>query len=161
MILIINGRRSYLDGTDQGLNGLSTGFMADIFRGSANKQMFEHGVYGFVFYGFLVGAVIPIILQRLLKKFHNVKQYVLILSDALDTGAAFTGLLIFLSLGGRLSPTLSVQIPVNGEAIIRMRRMRFARTCRIWRWTSVEQKTVSGPMGNSRRCVSWFLDRGV
>ncbi|KAG0025714.1 hypothetical protein BGZ81_006965 [Podila clonocystis] len=39
------------------------------------------------------------------------KKYVFILSAALDTGAAFTGLLIFLFLGGGISPKLEVKIP--------------------------------------------------
>lgn len=39
------------------------------------------------------------------------KRYVFILSAALDTGAAFTGLIIFLFLGGGISPKLAVEIP--------------------------------------------------
>ncbi|KAG0349228.1 hypothetical protein BG004_000452 [Podila humilis] len=43
------------------------------------------------------------------KEFWN--KYVFILSAALDTGAAYTGLVIFLFLGGGVSPKLSVKIP--------------------------------------------------
>ncbi|KAF8928298.1 OPT oligopeptide transporter protein-domain-containing protein [Dissophora ornata] len=166
MIVIINSRRSYLDGTEQDPNGLWTGVSPDTFWGSAliygalgPKRMFDpHGNYGFVFYGFLIGAIIPAILWGLSKKFPSVQwskfnvaiiaggmsqypngyvvgvlpslffvvlfqyylfryhkswwsKYTFILSAALDTGAAFTGLFIFLFLGGGISPSLAVNIP--------------------------------------------------
>ena len=166
MILIINSRRAYLDGTEQDPNGLWTGNSPKTFWGSAliygalgPKRMFDpHGNYGFVFYGFLLGAIIPVILWALSKKFPNVQwskfnvtilatgmsnfpngyvvgvlpsiffcvlfqyyifryhkawwqKYTFILSAALDTGAAFTGLVIFLFLGGGISPKLAVVLP--------------------------------------------------
>ncbi|KAK3814143.1 MAG: OPT oligopeptide transporter protein-domain-containing protein [Benniella sp.] len=166
MIAIINSRRSFLDGTAQDPNGLWTGVVTDTFWGSAliygalgPRRMFDpKGEYGFVFYGFLVGAIVPVILWGLSKKFPNIpwskfnislvaagmggfpngyivgilpglitciifqfyiaryhkhwwSKYTYILSAALDTGAALTGLFIFLFLGGGLSPKLVVHVP--------------------------------------------------
>ncbi|KAG0317734.1 hypothetical protein BGZ99_006120 [Dissophora globulifera] len=166
MIVIINSRRSYLDGTEQDPNGLWTGVSADTFWGSAliygalgPKRMFSsQGNYGFVFYGLVIGAVIPVMQWGLSKRFPHVawskfnisiiaggmtafpngyvvgvlpsiivcvvfqfylfryhkgwwSKYTFILSAALDTGAAFTGLFIFLFLGGGISPKLSVSVP--------------------------------------------------
>ncbi|GJJ70241.1 hypothetical protein EMPS_02590 [Entomortierella parvispora] len=166
MILIINSHRDILDGTETDPTGLWTGNSPATFWGSAlifgalgPKRMFSsEGNYGFVFYGFVLGAIIPIILWALSKKFPNVQwgkfnialvasgmsffpygltqsvlvciitfmisqfylhryhknwwnKYIFILSAALDTGAAFTGLVVFLFLGGGVSPTLSVAVP--------------------------------------------------
>ena len=166
MIVIINAHRPYLDDTVPDPNGLWTGYQADIYWGSAlifgalgPRRMFDtEGPYGFIFYGFLVGAVFPIIIWALTKKFPSIdwqkfnvaiivsamsacpngytmgllpqlvvclifqwyiwryhknwwKKYVFILSAALDTGAAFTGLVIFFFLGGGVSPKLSVSVP--------------------------------------------------
>ncbi|KAF9198037.1 hypothetical protein BGZ49_001268 [Haplosporangium sp. Z 27] len=116
------------------------------------------GPYGFVFWGFLIGAVIPVIQWGLSKKFPSVQwssfnisvamsgigyyvagyitgitgsiitvcifgfylfrykkawwsKYTFITSVALDTGAAFTGLIIFLFIGGGVSPKLAVNAP--------------------------------------------------
>ncbi|KAF8929572.1 OPT oligopeptide transporter protein-domain-containing protein [Dissophora ornata] len=166
MVLIIDSQRSILDGTKQDPTGLWTGQRVQTFWGSGliygalgPARMFAlDDKYGFVYLGFLIGVVIPIILWALSKKFPSVKwdkfnvaiiaggmnsfpngyvvgvfpslivciifqyyifryhkgwwkKYVFILSSALDTGAAFTGLVIFLFLGGGISPTLSVNIP--------------------------------------------------
>jgi OPT family oligopeptide transporter len=166
MTLIINAHRDYLDGTEQDPYGLWTGNSPQIYWGSAlifgalgPKRMFAaSGNYSFVFYGFLLGAIVPLIQWGLSKKFPNIgwykfnislvaggmsafpyglnsgilvslivcvifqywvfnyhknwwKKYVFILSAALDTGAAFTGLVVFLFLGGGISPKLNVQVP--------------------------------------------------
>ncbi|GJJ75281.1 hypothetical protein EMPS_07639 [Entomortierella parvispora] len=167
MILIINAHRSWLNGVGQGdPSGLWTGYNVQTYWGSAliygalgPQRMFSNaGGYGFIFYGFLVGAIIPIILWALSKKFPKVswekfniaiiaggmsaypngysmgilggtvtailfqfylfryhkawwQKYTFILSAALDTGAAFTGLFIFCFLGGGLSPKLAVSMP--------------------------------------------------
>ncbi|KAG0206345.1 hypothetical protein BGX28_002199 [Mortierella sp. GBA30] len=147
VLAIVNAQRPYLDGTDADPTGLWSGRMF-------NPQ----GEYGFVFYGFLLGAVLPVILWGLSKKYPKVawskfnvtiiaggmssrangytvgilsslivclvfrfymfryhrgwwKKYAFILSAAFDTGAAFTGLIIFLFLGGGLSSKLSVTVP--------------------------------------------------
>ncbi|KAF9924036.1 hypothetical protein BGZ67_009559 [Mortierella alpina] len=166
MILIINSQREALDGTKPDANGLWTGQRVQTFWGSGliygalgPARMFAlDGKYWFVYYGFLIGFLGPIVLWALSKKFpqyqwsklnvaifagglHNFPngyamgilvslitalvfqwflfryhkgwwtKYTFILSAALDTGAAFTGLIIFLFLGGGLSPKLSVNVP--------------------------------------------------
>ncbi|KAG0047140.1 hypothetical protein BGZ83_007741 [Gryganskiella cystojenkinii] len=166
MILIIDSQREILDGTKQDPSGLWTGQRVQTFWGSGliygalgPARMFAlDGKYGFVYLGFLIGAVIPVVLWLLSKKFPHIqwakfnvaiiaggmgaypngyvvgilpslvvvfifqyyifryhkgwwKKYVFILSAALDTGAAFTGLVIFLFLGGGISPKLSVTVP--------------------------------------------------
>jgi len=80
MIVIINSERRYLDGTTTDPEGLWVGNNPQIYWGSAlifgalgPKRMFSSdGNYGFVFYGFLLGAVLPIILWALSKKFPKV-----------------------------------------------------------------------------------------
>ncbi|GJJ75293.1 hypothetical protein EMPS_07651 [Entomortierella parvispora] len=166
MILIIDSQREVLNGDKQDPSGLWTGQRVQTFWGSGliygalgPARMFAlDGKYGFVYLGFLIGFVIPVILWGLSKKFPSIqwskfnvaiiaggmgafpngyvvgvlpslivalifqyyifryhkgwwKKYVFILSAALDTGAAFTGLIIFLFLGGGISPKLSVTIP--------------------------------------------------
>ncbi|KAG0046031.1 hypothetical protein BGZ83_008758 [Gryganskiella cystojenkinii] len=166
MIVIVNAHRSWLDGTGQDPSDLWTGYNPDVYWGSAlifgavgPRRMFAaHGPYGWIFFGFILGAAIPVILWGLGKKFPNVqwskfniaiiaggmsaypngyvtgvlpalilcvifqfyifryhknwwKKYTFILSAALDTGAAFTGLLIFFFLGGGVSPKLDVKLP--------------------------------------------------
>ncbi|KAG9327774.1 hypothetical protein KVV02_000220 [Mortierella alpina] len=146
--------------------GLWTGQRVETFWGSGliygalgPARMFAlDGKYGFVYLGFVIGLVIPVILWALSKRFPSIewskfnvaiiaggmsafpngyavgifpsvivcvifqyyifryhkgwwKKYVFILSAALDTGAAFTGLIIFLFLGGGISSKLSVTIP--------------------------------------------------
>ncbi|KAG9325167.1 hypothetical protein KVV02_002021 [Mortierella alpina] len=158
--------REALDGTKPDANGLWTGQRVQTFWGSGliygalgPARMFAFdGKYWFVYYGFLIGFLGPIVLWALSKKFpqyqwsklnvaifagglHNFPngyamgilvslitalvfqwflfryhkgwwtKYTFILSAALDTGAAFTGLIIFLFLGGGLSPKLSVNVP--------------------------------------------------
>ncbi|KAF8929576.1 OPT oligopeptide transporter protein-domain-containing protein [Dissophora ornata] len=166
MILIIDSQREVLAGIKEDPTGLWTGQRVETFWGSGliygalgPARMFAlDGKYGFVYLGFLIGAIIPVILWALSKKFPQVqwskfnvaiiaggmgafpngyaigifpslivclifqyytfryhkvwwKKYVFILSAALDTGAAFTGLMIFLFLGGGLSPKLAVTVP--------------------------------------------------
>ncbi|KAF9205240.1 hypothetical protein BGZ49_004310 [Haplosporangium sp. Z 27] len=166
MILIINSHRAYLDGTSQDPSGLWTGVGPQIYWGSAliygalgPSRMFSiDGPYGFVFWGFLIGALIPVIQWGLSKKFPKVKwslvnisiitsgmsafvggystgillsvitififgiylfryqkswwsKYTFITAVALDTGAAFTGLFIFIFLSGGASSKLNFAPP--------------------------------------------------
>ncbi|KAG0041497.1 hypothetical protein BGZ83_001725 [Gryganskiella cystojenkinii] len=166
MILIINSQREYLDGSKTDPTGLWTGQRALTFWGSGliygalgPARMFAiDGKYGFVYLGFLIGFILPVILWILSKKFPHIpwskfnvsiiaggmslfpngyalgvlpslitifvfqyyifryhkgwwKKYVFILSAALDTGAAFTGLVMFLFLGGGISPKIIVNVP--------------------------------------------------
>ncbi|KAF9188533.1 hypothetical protein BGZ49_003941 [Haplosporangium sp. Z 27] len=166
MIVIINAHRDFLDGSVQDPSGLWTGVSSQIYWGSAliygalgpSRMFAGNGPYGFVFWGFLIGAVVPVIQWGLSKKFPNVNwaafnitvattgigsyvagyitgitgsiitvcifgfylfryhkawwsKYAFICAVALDTGAAFTGLIIFLFLGGGVSPKLAVTPP--------------------------------------------------
>jgi len=159
MILIIDSQRQALNGNVPDPNGLWTGQRVETFWGSGliygalgPARMFApSGRYGFVYYGFLIGAILPIIIWALSKtttrfpwsqvnisviaggmtafpngysmgilsglicclvfrfyvfRYHKGwwQKYALILASALDTGAAFTGLIIFLFLGGGISP---------------------------------------------------------
>ncbi|KAG0292254.1 hypothetical protein BGZ98_002653 [Dissophora globulifera] len=63
--------------------------------------------------GILPSLIVCMIFHYYIFRYHKGwwKKYVFILSSALDTGAAFTGLVIFLFLGGGISPKLSVTIP--------------------------------------------------
>ncbi|KAF9217694.1 hypothetical protein BGZ59_001122 [Podila verticillata] len=63
--------------------------------------------------GVLPSLIVALIFQGYIATYKKGfwKKYVFILSAALDTGAAFTGLLIFLFLGGGISPKLAVKIP--------------------------------------------------
>ncbi|KAG0376600.1 hypothetical protein BGX24_007487 [Mortierella sp. AD032] len=67
--------------------------------------------------GYAVGVIscitVALVFQGYLHRYHHHwwKKYVYILSAALDTGAAFTGLIIFLFLGGGVSPNMAVEIP--------------------------------------------------
>ncbi|KAF9550274.1 hypothetical protein EC957_001181 [Mortierella hygrophila] len=166
MIVIIDSQREVLNGNTTDPNGLWTGQRVETFWGSGliygalgPARMFApSGRYGFVYYGFLVGAVIPVILWVLSKAFPRVswsnvnvsiiaggmsafpngytmsilsglicclvfrfyifryhkgwwQKYVLILASSFDTGAAFTGLAIFLFLGGGISAKMQVEVP--------------------------------------------------
>ncbi|KAF9988225.1 hypothetical protein BGZ65_010365 [Modicella reniformis] len=166
MILIIDSQRGALNGETPDPYGLWTGQRVQTFWGSGliygalgPARMFAlDGKYWFVYIGFLIGFIGPVILWALSKKFpqfpwskFNIailaggmgafpngysvgilstlfvclivqfyihtyhknwwNKYVFILSAALDTGAAFTGLVMFLFLGGGISPKLSVGIP--------------------------------------------------
>ncbi|KAF9432101.1 hypothetical protein BGZ76_011258 [Entomortierella beljakovae] len=64
-------------------------------------------------YGTTVSIIVCVFFQFYIARYRKGwwKNYVFILSAALDTGAAFTGLLMFLFLGGGISPKISVQIP--------------------------------------------------
>ncbi|KAF9550275.1 hypothetical protein EC957_001182 [Mortierella hygrophila] len=67
--------------------------------------------------GYAVGVVsslvCALVFQGYIRRCHKNwwSKYVFILSAALDTGAAFTGLLIFLFLGGGLDPKIAVDVP--------------------------------------------------
>ncbi|KAG0046030.1 hypothetical protein BGZ83_008757 [Gryganskiella cystojenkinii] len=81
MTVIINSKRPYLDGTEDDPSGLWTGYLADTYWGSAliygalgPARMFSKaGGYGFVYYGFLIGAIIPAIQWALSKKFPKIQ----------------------------------------------------------------------------------------
>ncbi|KAF9550273.1 hypothetical protein EC957_001180 [Mortierella hygrophila] len=113
MILIIDSQRGILNGTKDNPTGLWTGQRVNTFWGSGlifgafgPPRMFaSSGNYGFVYYGFLVGATLPVILWALSKK------YVLILASALDTGTAFTSVVLFLFISGGVSPKLHFEAP--------------------------------------------------
>ncbi|KAG0005143.1 hypothetical protein BGZ80_010275 [Entomortierella chlamydospora] len=166
MLVIIDVHRAYLDGTDQDPNGLWTGVSTQIYWGSAliygalgPRRMFSSdGPYGFVFWGFLIGFILPVIQWGLSKKYPSVQwekfnvtvitigmsayvggyvngvlfsvicvfifgfylfryrkawwtKYTFILAVALDTGAAFTGLILFLFFSGGISPSIQVAAP--------------------------------------------------
>ncbi|KAF9929924.1 hypothetical protein FBU30_001083 [Linnemannia zychae] len=164
MILIIDSQRNILNGTKDDPTGLWTGQRVDTFWGSGliygalgPARMFAFdGKYWFVYIGFLIGLIFPVILWILSKRFPQVSwsslnisiiaggmsaypngyvigilpglitclifrgyiyryhrnwwsKYVFALSAALDTGAAFTGLILFLFFSGGVSPKLSVR----------------------------------------------------
>ncbi|KAG0279203.1 hypothetical protein BGZ95_001992 [Linnemannia exigua] len=166
MLLIIDAHRSYLDGTMNDPSGLWTGMGAQVLWGSAliygalgPQRMFNSkGNYHFIYWGFLIGAVVPIIQWCLSKKYPKIRwslfnvtifasgmcafpggiivglvpsfvvfliwqvwlfryyknvwsKYTFILSAALDTGAALTGLAIFIFLSGGVSSKLSAVFP--------------------------------------------------
>lgn len=81
MILIINAKREYLDGTTDDPNGLWTGLGAQIMWASAliygalgPQRMFSpKGNYHFIYWGFLIGAIIPTIQWGLSKRFPKIK----------------------------------------------------------------------------------------
>jgi OPT family oligopeptide transporter len=166
MLLIINARREYLDGSVNDPSGLWTGLGAQVLWGSAliygalgPQRMFSSkGNYQFIYWGFLIGAIAPIIHWVLSKRYPRVKwslfniaifaggmcafpggltagilpsfivflfwqvwlfryhknvwsKYTFILSASLDTGAALTGLAIFIFLSGGVSSKLSAVFP--------------------------------------------------
>ncbi|KAG0376601.1 hypothetical protein BGX24_007488 [Mortierella sp. AD032] len=166
MVLIIDSQRDALTGNKPDPYGLWTGQRVETFWGSGliygalgPARMFSGSSrYSFVYYGLLVGAIVPVILWTLSKAFPrfpwsniNVsiiaggmsafpngytmsilsglicclvfrfyifryhkgwwQKYALILASSLDTGAAFTGLVIFLFLGGGVSPKMQVEAP--------------------------------------------------
>ncbi|KAG0042457.1 hypothetical protein BGZ83_000441 [Gryganskiella cystojenkinii] len=63
--------------------------------------------------GIVTGTITCVIFQYYIFRYHKHwwQKYVFILAAALDTGAAFTGLAIFIFLGGGISPKLSVTVP--------------------------------------------------
>ncbi|KAF9912353.1 hypothetical protein EC991_011045 [Linnemannia zychae] len=166
MIAIIDAQRIYLDGTEYDPAGLWTGAgplgswgAAQIFGALGPQRMFKSdGQFGYAYWGFLVGAILPVFLWILSKKFPAVKwqsinisiicggmsaypngfitgitgslivafvfrfwmyryhkdwwsKYAFILSAALDTGAAFTGLFLFIFISGGISDKLMFQAP--------------------------------------------------
>ncbi|KAF9929026.1 hypothetical protein FBU30_001935 [Linnemannia zychae] len=80
MLAIINSERKVLTSLQGDPAGLWTGASPKVFWGSAqifgalgSQRMFSlDGNYGFVFYGFLVGAILPIILWALSKKWPHI-----------------------------------------------------------------------------------------
>ncbi|KAF9104198.1 hypothetical protein BGX29_002229 [Mortierella sp. GBA35] len=166
MIAIIDAQRPYLDGTEYDPAGLWTGAgplnswgAAQIFGALGPQRMFKSdGQFGYAYWGFLIGAVLPVILWALSKKFPSIKwqsiniliicggmsaypngfitgitgslivafvfrfwmyryhkdwwsKYAFILSAALDTGAAFTGLFLFVYISGGISDKLMFKAP--------------------------------------------------
>ncbi|KAG9065165.1 hypothetical protein KI688_002487 [Linnemannia hyalina] len=166
MILIIDSQRGILNGTKDNPTGLWTGQRVNTFWGSGlifgalgPPRMFASGGnYGFVYYGFLVGASLPVILWALSKVYPRVswsnvniciitqgmtaypngytfsilpsliaclvfrfymfryhqgwwQKYALILASALDTGTAFTSVVLFLFISGGVSPKLHFEAP--------------------------------------------------
>jgi len=80
MVVIINAHRGALDGTAPDPSGLWNGYIPQIFWGSAlifgalgpSRMFSTTGRYGFIYYGFIIGAVIPVLLwflSRRLPKF--------------------------------------------------------------------------------------------
>jgi len=63
--------------------------------------------------GIFPNIVVCIIFQYYIFRYHKGwwKKYVFILSAALDTGAAFTDLVMFLFLSGGISPKLAISFP--------------------------------------------------
>ncbi|KAF9115743.1 hypothetical protein BGW39_002970 [Mortierella sp. 14UC] len=63
--------------------------------------------------GIFPSIIVCLIFQGYIFRYHKGwwKKYVFVLSAALDTGAAFTGLVMFLFFSGGISSTLSVQFP--------------------------------------------------
>jgi hypothetical protein len=166
MIIIINTKRPYLDGEMDDPTGLWTGVSPQIYYGSALiygafgpvKMFGKTSLYNFIYWGFLIGAIIPIIQWGLSKKYPKIKwstfniavfaggmskypggiavgiicglavcliwqgwlfryhknwwsKYTFILAAALDTGAAFTGLFLFIFLQGGIHPKLVYNFP--------------------------------------------------
>ncbi|KAF9112072.1 hypothetical protein BGX27_004021 [Mortierella sp. AM989] len=64
-------------------------------------------------FGVLSSITVAVFFQFFIARYHKGwwKRYVFILSAALDTGAAFTGLMMFLFLGGGIDPNIAVNIP--------------------------------------------------
>ncbi|KAG0242482.1 hypothetical protein BGW41_004050 [Actinomortierella wolfii] len=162
--VIIDSQRPFLDGTKR--DKFWTGNRVQSFWGSGQiygalgpARMFStEGKYGWVYWGFLVGLLVPAIQWGMSKKFPKVKwhlfnvtliangmskfpngftlgifpslivavifqgylarykkdwwnRYTFILAAAMDTGAAFTGLFLFLFLAGGVSPKMQVDFP--------------------------------------------------
>ncbi|KAF9411202.1 hypothetical protein BGZ94_001414 [Podila epigama] len=165
-LVIIDSQREILNGNKKDKNGLWTGNRVQSFWGSGliygalgPKRMFAADEkYSWVFYGFLVGLVLPGIQWALSKKFPKIRwelfnvtlfangmskfpngftlgifgslivavifqgyiaryrkewwsRYTFILAVAMDTGAAFTGLFLFLFLAGGVSEKMVVSFP--------------------------------------------------
>ncbi|KAG0380610.1 hypothetical protein BGX24_006937 [Mortierella sp. AD032] len=166
MIVIINTEREILTSPQGDPAGLWTGANPKIYWGSAQifgalgpQRMFSSdGYYGWMYWGFLIGAILPVILWALSKKWPSVSwdkfnvtiiaggmgaypngyitgvtgsvivaliwqfwlyryhknwwsKYTFILSAALDTGAAFTGLFLFIFFSGGVSEKFVVNPP--------------------------------------------------
>ncbi|KAG0310137.1 hypothetical protein BGZ97_012762 [Linnemannia gamsii] len=166
MILIIDSQRDILNGNKENPANLWTSQNVDIYWGSGlifgalgPARMFAlSGGYGYVFYGFLVGAILPVILWAFSKvcpripwsnmnvsiiaggmsaypngytmgilpslisclvfrlymfRYHTAwwQKYALILASALDTGAAFTSIILFVFVSGGISPRLLINAP--------------------------------------------------
>ncbi|KAG0212621.1 hypothetical protein BGX33_003436 [Mortierella sp. NVP41] len=70
MIAIIDAQRPYLDGTEYDPAGLWTG--AGPLNSWGAAQIFG-ALFGYAYWGFLIGAVLPVILWALSKKFPSIK----------------------------------------------------------------------------------------
>lgn len=166
MILIIDSQHDILNGNKENPAHLWTSRNVDIYWGSGlifgalgPARMFAlSGGYGYVFYGFLIGAIIPIIFWAFSKVYPRIswsnvnvsivadgmsafpngytmgillslisclvfrfymfryhkgwwQKYALILASALDTGAAFTSIVLFVFVSGGVSLKLLVYAP--------------------------------------------------
>ncbi|KAF9341006.1 hypothetical protein BGZ91_011410 [Linnemannia elongata] len=135
MILIIDSQRGILNGTKDNPTGLWTGQRVGTFWGSGlifgalgPPQMFaSSGNYGFVYYGFLgmtaypygyTFGIFPSLIACLVFRFYMFRyhqgwwqKYALILASALDTGTAFTSVVLFLFISGDVSPRLTFDPP--------------------------------------------------
>ncbi|KAF9437310.1 hypothetical protein BGZ76_001259 [Entomortierella beljakovae] len=79
LVVIINSHRDYLDGTSRDPQDLWTGVNPSIYWGSAliygalgPKRMFNDGPYSFIYWGFLIGAILPVIQWGLSKKYPQI-----------------------------------------------------------------------------------------
>ncbi|KAF9142168.1 hypothetical protein BG015_001015 [Linnemannia schmuckeri] len=166
MILIIDSQRDILNGSKNDPAKLWNNQRIETFRGSGlifgalgpSRMFTSSGNYGFVYYGFLVGAIISVILWALSKahpriywsnvnfcviiqgmtaypngytfsilsgliaclvfrfymfRYHQGwwQKYALILASALDTGTAFTSVVLFLFVSGGISSKLHFDAP--------------------------------------------------
>ncbi|KAF9430228.1 hypothetical protein BGZ94_007848 [Podila epigama] len=166
MLIIIDNKREVLSGREQDKTGLWTGIGPQVYWGSGQiygalgpiRMFGKESRFHFIYWGFLIGILIPIIQWALTKKFPRVKwaafnvtifaggmslypgglvvgvicsiavcliwqgylfryhknwwsKYTFILAAALDTGAAFTGLFLFLFFQGGLHPSMIVEMP--------------------------------------------------
>ncbi|KAF8943272.1 hypothetical protein BGZ47_005624 [Haplosporangium gracile] len=191
MILIIDSQRDILNGNKDDPAKLWSNQRIETFWGSGlifgalgpSRMFTSSGNYGFVYYGFLVGAIIPVILWALSKAYPRVswsnvnfcvitqgmtaypngytfsilpgliaclvfrfymfryhqgwwQKYALILASALDTGTAFTSVVLFLFVSGGVSSKLRFDAP-------------------HW-WGNNEHGTTPAPFMTIDRCGSYM-----
>ncbi|KAF9151203.1 hypothetical protein BG015_006961 [Linnemannia schmuckeri] len=102
MILIINSKREYLDGTTDDPNGLWTGLGAQVLWSSAliygapglQRMFSSKGNYYFIYWGFLISGVILVIQWGLSKKFPGIKWSLFNITISAGGMSAFLGGLI-------------------------------------------------------------------
>ncbi|KAF9906100.1 hypothetical protein EC991_000967 [Linnemannia zychae] len=99
MIVIIGARRSWLDGTEDDPSGLWTGYGPQLFWGSALiygalgpiKMFGPTSYYNFIYWGFLIGAAIPVIQWGLYKKYPSIKWSTFNVAVLAGSMSAFAG----------------------------------------------------------------------